>query len=288
MFTPHPLLLPALLALLLIRSAPAQIVRPDANPDSTSRRQLTFSYAYMNPVSYRGRTFGVHQYGMIPQITYQAPSGWHVFTAGYIWNDFESPSQLGKVDLGVEKEGKLGKHLSYTLGYERWFFPNTDPGEVEALTNFTEAYLSGEWGDWTPSVGTYYMFGANQLLQTELELARNVSLAEGSGGWSLSLEPAVRVFLANQSLAVNGIYQTTPVVPVRPKPKPGTVVAAPVTSRPFNLVAAEIGLPLTLDTPRWSFVADGRLVKPYNTLPDERTSAFFYFVGTVSYKLFLN
>ena len=278
----HWLLLGCLVAL-TVSTAHAQ--QAESQSDTTTgktdvpTRQIEFSYAYMNPVSYRGRTFGVRQWGMIPQLTYKAPSGWAAYGVGYIWNDFQT-SSLGKLDLGVEKEGKLGKNLSYTLGYERWFFPGAEPGETQPLSNFLETYLSGEWNDWTPALGVYYMVGLAQLLQTDLQLSRYLGLGEGKA-WSLFAEPTLKAMFANQSLLINGLYQP----PANTRPRRRVV---PSENRPFGLVAAELDLPITLQTARWRLVADPRLAQPYNTLSTERKTAFFYFVATLTYTLKLS
>lgn len=242
-------------------------------------RALLFSYSYMNPVSYRGRTFGVHQFGMMPQIMYQTPTNWHFYGVGYIWNNFQE-SNFGKIDLGVEKEGQLGKHLSYTLGYERWFFPSAEADEIQPLSNFTEAYLTGDWHDWSPAIGVYYMFGSDKLLQTDLQVSRYVGLIERDT-WSLFAEPLVKAVFANQNTLVNGIYNQQ--YDRRGRPLPATDVA----SRPYALVDAEINLPITLQLPRWSLLVDPRLAQPYNTLPGERTKPFFYAVATITYALHL-
>lgn len=282
----HPLVFTLLRVLLLMSFAYITTGQPIDNKVATDTsaekpvRALQFSYTYMNPVSYRGRTFGIHQWGMIPQITYQTSTNWHFYGTGYIWNDFQT-SELNKIDLGIEKEGKLGKHFSYTLGYERWFFPNADAGEQQPLNNFIEAYLSGEWNDWSPAIGNYYMVGSEQLLQTDIQLSRYVGLVEGKT-WSLFMEPLVKATMANQSYIINGIYQTT-------LDKRGRLVpTAPALSKPYGLVAAELNVPITLQQPRWSLLFDPRLAKPYNTLPGERTKVFFYAVATLTYTLHLS
>lgn len=264
--------------MLTVHYAQAAPLRPLADTTIAADappRQLMFSYAYMNPVSYRGRTFGVHQWGMMPQLAYQSPTGWTVYGVGYVWNDFRTSSRLGKVDIGVEKEGALGRHFAYTLGYERWFFPDLDKNETAPLSNFTEAYLSGEWNNWTPAIGIYYMFASAQLLQTDLEVNRYVGLLEGPS-WSLFAEPLLKATFANQSLIVNGLFQLP--VDIRRH-------SAPTDSRPFGLVAAEVNVPVTLQTSRYRFTADPRVAQPYNTLPGERQRLFFYFVGTLTYTM---
>lgn len=264
------------------RPGQAQPIETAPKADSVGEkpvRALLFSYSYMNPVSYRGRTFGVHQFGMMPQITYQTPTNWHFYGVGYIWNNFQE-SNFGKIDLGVEKEGQLGKHLSYTLGYERWFFPSAEANEIQPLSNFTEAYLTGDWHDWSPAIGVYYMFGSNKLLQTDLQLSRYVGLIERDT-WSLFAEPLVKAVFANQNTLVNGIYNQQ--YDRRGRPLPATDVA----SRPYALVDAEINVPITLQLPRWSLLVDPRLAQPYNTLPGERTKPFFYAVATITYALHL-
>lgn len=269
-----------LLFMLLTYSVAGQSVDTKVTSDTTDEnpvRALQFSYSYMNPVSYRGRTFGVHQWGMMPQLTYQTPSNWHVYTVGYVWNNFQT-SELGKIDLGIEKEGQLGKHLSYTLGYERWFFPDADASERQPLNNFFETYLSGDWHDWSPAVGTYYMLGSEQLLQTDVQVSRYVGLVDGAT-WSLFMEPLAKAILANQNYVINGIYQTT--IDKRGRLMPLT----PNVRKPYGFVAAEINLPITLRQPRWSLLVDPRLVKPFNTLPGERTKVFFYAVATLTYTL---
>ncbi len=268
-----------LLSSLFIYPAVAQSIETRPKPDSADIpvRALQFSYSYMNPVSYRGRTFGVHQWGMMPQISYKTATNWSVYSVGYIWNDFQI-SEFGKVDLGIEKEGNLGKHLSYTLGYEHWFFPNADAGERQPLNNFIEASLSGEWHEWSSAIGVYYMVGSEQLLQTDLQLSRYVGLVNRAK-WSLFTEPLVKAILANQNYIINGIYQTQ-------VDKRGRLIpTAPDLSRPIGLVAAEVNVPITLQTHRWSLVVDPRVAQPYNTLPGEKSKAFFYAVVTMTYTL---
>ncbi|WP_020597610.1 hypothetical protein [Spirosoma panaciterrae] len=268
------------LLLFFTYSAVGQPIANKATTDTLTEnpmKAIQFSYSYMNPVSYRGRTFGVHQWGMMPQITYQTTTNWHVYTVGYIWNNFQT-SELGKIDLGIEKEGKLGKHFMYTLGYERWLFPSADVGETQPLNNFFEAYLSGEWQDWSPAIGNYYMVGSQQLLQTDVQLSRYVGLTDGTK-WSLFMEPLVKATLANQSYIINGLYQTT-------LDRRGRLVpSASDVRKPYGFVAAELNLPITLQQPRWSLLVDPRLVKPFNTLPGERTNVFFYAVATLTYSL---
>ena len=267
---------------LFVNPVRAQPIETPGFPDSTTTpmRALKFSYTYMNPVSYRGRTFGVHQWGMIPQITYQTPTNWSFYGTGYIWNNFQS-SELSKIDLGIEKEGKLGRHFTYTLGYERWLFPNADPNETQPLNNFFEAYLSGEWGDWSPAIGNYFMVGSEKLMQTDFQVSRYIGLID-KPTWSLYAEPLLKATLANQSYIINGVYQTE-------LDKRGRLVpTAPDVRKPYGLVAAELNMPITLQQPRWSLLFDPRLVKPYNTLPGERTKVFFYAVATLTYTLDLS
>lgn len=244
-----------------------------------SANRLDISYLYMNPVTYRGRTFGVRQWGQMPSIKYAASSGWSVYGTGYIFNDFHTANYF-KTDLGVEKEGTFGKkqEWSYTLGYERWFF-NKDETDSKLLTNFTEAYLSREVGDFTLSAGTYYMFGTSNLVQTDAQLSYYLNLVE-KPGLSLFIEPAVLAVFANQNAQLNGVFVDNPLTLTQRQDNKNR--------RAFGLVDTEVDLPLTLQTKRLKWVADPHLAKPLNTLPGEPSRLFFYLVASLTYTIDLS
>lgn len=220
---------------------------------------------YLNPVNYRGRTFGVRQWGLHPTLRYTSASGWSAFVTGYIWTDSQQ-TRWAKTDLGIEKEGQIGPYWSYSVGYERWFFEG-DLEDRTSLTNFTGLTVSREIGNWTATGGVYYMFGTDQLLQHDLLLSHRFDLLENRRV-AIWFEPGGRAVLANQSsefAAVIGLVG-----------KKRTVVTPGGTNHTFGLVDLEIDAALTIQTPRWTLILDPHLAKPLNTLDGESPRAFFY------------
>ncbi len=228
-------------------------------------RRLDLIVDYLNPVNYRARTFGVRQWGLHPTLRYTTRDGWSTFVTGYIWTDSQQ-TRWAKTDLGIEKEGQIGKYWNYSIGYERWFFEG-DLEDRTSLTNFTGLTVSRELGDWTATGGVYYMFGTDQLLQNDLLLSRRIDLLENRH-MAIRLEPGGRAVLANQSsdfAAVIGLVGKKP-----------TVLKPAGTSHTFGLVDLEIDVALTIQTPRWTLILDPHIAKPLNTLEGESSKAFFY------------
>lgn len=264
-----------LVSLCLSSLAYTQDTPPDTDTLATiTGRRLALSMDYLNPVNYRGRTFGVNQWGMHPTLRYTSQTGWSAYATGYIWTDSQQ-TRWAKTDLGIEKEGQIGRYWFYSVGYERWIF-EPDLEDRKSLTNFLGLTLSREMGQWTATGGVYYMVGKDYLLQTDLIISRGIDVFENRRV-AIRLEPGARAILANQTNTLAAVLGLTG--------KKQTVSQPASNQHTFGLVDVELNLPLHIETPRWTVLVDPHYAVPLNTLPDENSKPFFYLSASLLYTL---
>ena len=161
--------------------------------ESQLQKEVRFEITtdYMSKVVYRGRNFGTDQWGINPQLYCYFGNGFYVNYNNYYWAGL--PNKWAKVDLGLGYEGELGKHFSYSLGYERWWFRNGDKTEINNIKNFTDVSLSYYSDYLAVDVSNYYMWGKDYFWINSAEVSHDFGLWQWSPGYRIGIAPKASI-----------------------------------------------------------------------------------------------
>jgi hypothetical protein len=228
--------------------------------------RLCVGVYYINKVNYRGRDFGINQYGIQPTINYRTSKGLSLFTTGYYWSGM--PTKWAKTDLGIEYEKQVTKRLGLTLGYERWFFTNGTKEDRKQLNNFTELYLSYDLDIINIGSGFYYMFGTKKSYLIDLEISSYFEARRKLGADKIIFEPVFRMMWGNQFITLGSINSVSY-----------------SNNNFFGILDYEAGAQLTYKIKNFEFKPVYNFAYPVNGTAEQSVRPFSYFTFTINYVL---
>lgn len=248
--------------------------------DSTETPQSTLQVgtSYMNIVNYRGRTFGINQYGFMPMAKYISKTGFVLNATGYYWSGMDN--KLAKLDLGIGYEKEIVKNLYASFNYERWLWNENNVEEQNPLKNYLAADMTYDFGYWNVS-GTYeYMWGDQHLSQLTFQIAGDIPLYSNEAETSeLKFQPGFTYIMANQSsLSVIS-------APNYLSNKKGKKTATTLINDPFQVQDYELSAPLYLKWNNTEITGAYRYAFPLNGSPDEHLKPFGYFTLDFVYNI---
>jgi hypothetical protein len=260
--------------------------REKLKEDSTDAAHKTtphfiFNLDYTSQVVFRGRDFGRQQQGIMPGVSFFTGSGLYFSVNGYHWTGVSVP--LAKTDLGIGYEFNSSPWLDLNIAYERWFYgKDTSFLDPAALKNFLQLELSTKFEKVNASFGTYYMWGRDQALVTELTVDALFDMPEFNEKIYWYVDPQVTVFGAAGANVI-----------ASPKLKNNRKRVANIREERFDIVDYEFALPLMFQAGNFEFGGAWHYAYPINgdtedpPLSPYLKGGFNYFTCTVQYAVYL-
>jgi hypothetical protein len=155
------------------------------------RNSHLFSYTseYTSKVVFRGRDFGLQQYGVTNNFLYKNPIGLYASLNNYSWSGIYAP--IAKTDIGIGFEKNIGKYLGFNACYEKWFFADDPFFDPDALNNMFSADLSTNFEKLNFDFGYYYIWGNDAALLLSLTADYRIDLPSFSDKIYLALDPTI-------------------------------------------------------------------------------------------------
>jgi len=151
--------------------------------------EITIETNYTNKVVFRGRDFGLQQYGFYNSIKYKNPSGFYLNLNNYSWSGVQT--LIAKTDLGIGFEKNITKRLSFDVSYERWFLSNDTFFLAMNFNNMLQTCISTNYEKLNGEASVYFIFGSEIAFLYDLKGTYNIDLPGSNYNFSWSLMPSV-------------------------------------------------------------------------------------------------
>lgn len=241
--------------------------------DEILESDLSYQFLYTN-VSFNtntyfsGRSSGVDQFNIIPQISYYHSSGFNVSLSGVYYQNFDPTWDFTSVSLGYFNTLGNKKNIFYNLGYSRFFF-------TDGTNTFTNSIdLSFGLRNHKRTLGTTlsgsYLFGTDNSFQLISNSYVNLNIYRNSK-FAIRFRPNLNFIIAKQVVTI--------LRPIRNINGPSFEL---ISENIFDLLNTQINLPLSLTTNSWDFEIGFSQNFP-NALPNEseleNTNFFTFSIG---------
>ena len=231
-----------------------------------------FSYTteYTSKVVFRGRDFGLQQYGVTNNFLYKNPIGIYASINNYSWSGIYSI--IAKTDIGLGIERNLGKYMNVNASYEKWFFADDPFFDPDALNNMFSADLSTNFNTLNFDLGYYYIWGDDAALLISLTADYRIDLPSFSEKFYIAVDPTIigEAFAGDNSVAIFNKSGK--------KKKTGPIYL----QRELNMANYEFSLPLCIEFKNITFTPTYHYAYPI-ALSDEDPPLSKYLVGGFSY-----
>ena len=205
---------------------------------------LTYNFLYTS-VSYNSNTFfsgrdsGTDQFNIVPQISYYHSSGFNASISGVYYQTFAPNWDFTSVSLGYFNTLGSKKNVVYNLGYTRYFYSD----DFDDFTNSLDVSLGIRNHNRTlgTTLSASYLFGTDNSFQFVSSSFANITL-QRKPNFALRFRPNLNLVIANQSYTFNNVIRT---------PQGPQLIT--ITQDVFNLLNAQINIPISITSKSWDF-----------------------------------
>ncbi|MBC7382196.1 MAG: hypothetical protein H7296_04280 [Bacteroidia bacterium] len=175
----------------IIQDSLDQLQQDSINMAHKNSHLISFEAAYVSKVVYRGRDFGLKQYGFNTSLVYKTPVGIYVNLNNYKWSGINTP--FAKTDLGIGIEKDLTPHLNLNVSYERWFLAKDSFFVGLSFKNMIQAALSTNYEKLNGELGVYYLWGKENALLIQAQIDYTIDLPGTGKNFYWNIKPALLV-----------------------------------------------------------------------------------------------
>lgn len=218
--------------------------------------------SYNSNTFFTGRDSGINQFNIIPQISYYSASGFNVSVSGIYYESFKPNWDFTNVSLGYYNTIGKKKLFNYNVGYTRYFYSNG----WDVFTNSINLSLGIRNKKRTlgTKLSTSYLFGKDQSIQIVSRSYANVNITTKKD-FTLKFRPQISFIIAQQTTALEQLNTQGDVTTIEY-----------IYNDIFDLLNAQINIPLTLVTKSWDFELGYNMNIPsrVETEPKLKTNGF--------------
>lgn len=143
---------------------------PIEEVDNSEKSYVLVGLSYDSKVLFQGRTDGIEQFGMTPNVVYQHKKGFNASYSANFWS--AEATQPSLHNLGVGWDFDLSDSWSLSLNYARWFLGNGDVADVSALNNYASVDVSFAPSTWSFSASPSVNFGSSAALALNFSVTK--------------------------------------------------------------------------------------------------------------------
>ena len=216
---------------------------------------LSFGTSYDSKVVFQGRTDGIAQFGLSPNLSFQHKSGFNASVSGDVWSAETRPYARTTVGLGWDFD--LSDAWSIGVGYGRWILHNGTAEEKSSLVNNFNLNFGYSAGTWLFSVAPSLTTGTSQAISTNISVTKIFIISNifGSNDKILFLPNIDATIATDTRFSVNKLLNG----------KKNTT-----SKTVFRPAAYELSLPIKYkQTGKWSVGATFHYAIPVNATRDE-------------------
>lgn len=218
--------------------------------------------SYNSNTFFTGRDSGINQFNIIPQISYYSASGFNVSVSGIYYESFKPNWDFTNVSLGYYNTIGKKKLFNYNVGYTRYFYSNG----WDVFTNSINLSLGirNKKRTFGTKLSTSYLFGKDQSIQIVSRSYANVNITTKKD-FTLKFRPQISFIIAQQTTALEQLNTQGDVTTIEY-----------IYNDIFDLLNAQINIPLTLVTKSWDFELGYNMNIPsrVETEPKLKTNGF--------------
>ena len=231
--------------------------------DSFSTNNFIYTNVSFNSNTFfSGRDSGIDQFNIVPQISYYSNSGFNISVSGIYYETFSPQWDFTNIALGYYNTLGKNKLINYNVGYTRYFYANG----WDAFTNSIDLSLGIRNKKRTlgTKLATSYLFGTDQSFQIVSRTYANVAIAR-ENDFTLKFRPQISFLMAQQTSALEQLNTIGDVTTMEY-----------IYNDIFDLLNAQINIPLILVTKSWDFELGYNINLPnrVETEPNLLTTSF--------------
>lgn len=146
---------------------------------------------YTNRVVFRGRDFGLKQYGVYNCIKYKNPTGLYLNLNNYYWSGIQST--IAKTDLGIGFEKNLTKKIVLDISYEKWFLANDTFFLGMNFSNMIQTGINTNYDQVNGEASVYFIFGKEKAFLYDFRGTYTIDLPGSNKNFYWNITPALLV-----------------------------------------------------------------------------------------------
>jgi hypothetical protein len=152
---------------------------------------FTVETNYTSKVVFRGRDFGLQQYGVYNSLKYRNPMGLYLNVNNYWWSGVQST--IAKTDIGIGIEQNLSKRVALDVSYERWFLSNDTFFFGMNFNNMVQASITTEFDKLNGEAAVYFIFGTEKAFLYDFRGTYTFDLPGSNNQFYWNITPALLV-----------------------------------------------------------------------------------------------
>lgn len=232
--------------------------------ESVNKRSYIYTNVLFNSNTYfSGRDSGVDQFSLIPQISYNHVSGFHLSVSGIYYETFSPNWDFTNVSLGYYNTIGKKKFVHYNTGYTRYFYSD----DWDIFTNSLDASIGirNKKRNFGSSIAASYLFGGDQSLQIASNTYAKLKILKHNK-IQIIFRPNIQFTIANQTIALEELNS-------QGDENSEQLIAYDI----FDLLNTQLDLPLSFSTKSWDIRLGYALNFPnaVATETDLNTTGFF-------------
>jgi hypothetical protein len=248
---------------------------PSEEVDNSEKSYVSVGLSYDSKVVFQGRTDGIQQFGMTPNVVYQHKKGFNASYSANFWS--AEATQPSLHNLGVGWDIEFSDSWSMSLNYARWFLGNGDAADASALNNYASVDVSFAPGTWSFSASPSINFGSSAALALNFSATKFFIFK--------------KIFSDNDKFLIMPTFSTTIASDNRFSASKAALkrLKKGLTGQTFNPTVYEILIPVKYKLNDYlSFGATFHYVVPLNlTVAERGLKGTTYFSLNMGYKFFM-
>jgi hypothetical protein len=198
---------------------------------------LYSSVTYSSNTFFAGRSSGVDQFNVTPQVSYFSSSGFNAALTSVYFQEQDPHWDFVAVTAGYGNTIGKRKNIHYNLSYSRFFFSDG----FDEFNNSIDVSIGLRNKERTFGIvgSASYLFGTEQSIQLSSRVYGNFAVKEGVG-YALKFRPQLSFLAAEQAISL------PPPPPMNGMPPP-----PPRTVEEFGLLNTQLSIPVSYTTSTW-------------------------------------
>ncbi|MEC8636984.1 MAG: hypothetical protein VXX99_06220 [Bacteroidota bacterium] len=233
--------------------------------DLSKTNYLYTNFSFDERVFFAGRDFDINQFGFTPSISYMRGQNFFVSLGSAYFSELDPKWDFISISSGFSLFLDKKEKLSLTGIYSRIFFADNtaelNPNRVSASLAFNKnsLRLRGSAG---------YLFGGSTAFYTSLSSSYEMSIFEYER-WEMSFNPQLNFLMSEQTVSeqiASGFFNTKT-----------------LERDIFDLINAQISLPIQWDTGNWDFQLSYNINLPKPLANESNLNPTGYFSFSLGY-----
>lgn len=237
---------------------------------SVNKRSYVYTNVLFNTNTYfSGRDSGIDQFSLIPQVSYNHVSGFHLSISGIYYETFSPNWDFTNLSLGYYNTIGNKNLVHYNTGYTRYFYND----DWDIFTNSVDASIGirNKNRSLGSNIAVSYLFGGDQSLQIASSTFGKIRLVKNKN-YQILFRPNLQFVLAKQTIAIEELNN-----------QGSGDTAELIDYDIFDLLNTQINIPLSISTKAWDIGLGYTVNLPNAVATESELNTTSYFKISVGY-----